>query len=37
MTAMTITITVTALNGEELLTDKAWATVPLGLQRWRPC
>lgn len=32
MTAMTITITVTALNGEELLTDKAWATVPLGLQ-----
>ena len=32
MTAMTITITVTALNGEALLTDKAWATVPLGLQ-----
>jgi MFS family permease len=32
MTAMTITMTVTALNGEELLIDKAWATVPLGLQ-----
>lgn len=32
MTAMTITITVTALNGEALLTDKAWATVPLALQ-----
>ena len=32
MTAMTITITVTALNGEALLTDKAWATVPLSLQ-----
>src|SRR5262245_56994790 len=32
MTAMTITITVTALNGEALLTDKEWATVPLALQ-----
>jgi MFS family permease len=32
MTAMTITITVTALNGEALLTDKQWATVPLALQ-----
>ena len=32
MTAMTITVTVTALNGEALLTDKAWATVPLALQ-----
>ena len=32
MTSMTITITVTALNGEALLTDKTWATVPLGLQ-----
>jgi predicted MFS family arabinose efflux permease len=32
MTAMTITITVTALNGDALLTDKEWATVPLALQ-----
>jgi len=32
MTAMTITVTVTALNGEALLTEKAWATVPIGLQ-----
>src|SRR5882672_8765488 len=32
MTAMTITITVTALNGEALLTDKQWATVPLMMQ-----
>jgi predicted MFS family arabinose efflux permease len=32
MTAMTITITVTALNGETLLTDKQWATAPLALQ-----
>jgi predicted MFS family arabinose efflux permease len=32
MTAMTITITVTALNGAELLINEAWATVPLGLQ-----
>jgi MFS family permease len=32
MTAMTITITVTALNGEALLVEKEWATVPLGLQ-----
>jgi MFS family permease len=29
---MTITVTVTALNGEALAADKAWATVPLGLQ-----
>src|SRR5262249_50535530 len=32
MTAMTITITVTALNAEALLTNKAWATVPLAIQ-----
>ena len=32
MTDMSITITVTALNGEALLTDKQWATVPLCLQ-----
>lgn len=32
MTAMTITVTVTALNGEALVTAKAWATVPIGLQ-----
>ncbi|MGH6927581.1 MAG: MFS transporter, partial [Dongiaceae bacterium] len=32
MTAMTITVTVTVLNGEALVTDKAWATVPIGLQ-----
>lgn len=32
MTAMTITVTVTALNGEALLTEKGWATVPISLQ-----
>lgn len=32
MTIMTISMSVTALNGEELAPDKAWATVPLGLQ-----
>ena len=32
MTAMSITATITALNGEALATDAAWATVPLGLQ-----
>ncbi len=32
MTGMTITVTVTALNGETLAIDKAWATVPIGLQ-----
>ncbi|MEX2649533.1 MAG: MFS transporter [Alphaproteobacteria bacterium] len=32
MSAMTITITVTALNGEALATDKSWATVPIGFQ-----
>lgn len=32
MSAMTITITVTALNGEMLAADKAWSTVPIGFQ-----
>ena len=32
MTAMTITITVTVLNGKALLTDESWATVPISLQ-----
>lgn len=32
MTIMSISMTVTALNGEELAPDKAWATIPLGLQ-----
>lgn len=32
MTGMTITVTVTALNGETLAADKAWATVPIGVQ-----
>jgi MFS family permease len=32
MTIMSISITVTALNGEELAPDPAWATIPLGLQ-----
>jgi MFS family permease len=32
MTGMTITVTVTALNGEMLAEDKAWSTVPIGLQ-----
>jgi predicted MFS family arabinose efflux permease len=31
-TAMTVTVTVTALNGDALVTEKAWATVPIGLQ-----
>ena len=31
-TAMTVTVTVTALNGDALVTQKAWATVPIGLQ-----
>jgi MFS family permease len=32
MSAMTITMTVTALNGELLAADKAWSTVPIGFQ-----
>lgn len=32
MTAMTVTVTVTVLNGELLVMEKAWATVPIGLQ-----
>ena len=32
MTIMSISMTVTALNGEELAPNKAWATIPLGLQ-----
>lgn len=32
MSAMTITMTVTALNGEMLAEDKAWSTVPIGFQ-----
>jgi MFS family permease len=32
MTGMTITVTVTVLNGEQLALDKAWSTVPIGVQ-----